>query len=149
MLLPVMARISPEQVRSEVHRFWQVLTCKSKDPFEEFYSPDATVITGKAKRAERAQLAVARRKREIAQTSDASVELGAIDVEIVGDQVAIASYTYNFRRIRKRGDGDVRRDTPHGRATHVFQRDAAGSLRIAHEHLSSAAPTGVQPVPRE
>ena len=143
-----MERISPEQVRSQVQKFWQSLSGRSNEPFDEMYSADATVITGKARRAERAQLAVARRKREIAQTSEASVELGLIDVEVVGD-VAIACYTYNFMRVRRRADGMVRRHTPQGRATHVFQRDAEGRLRIAHEHLSSAAPTGVQPMEKD
>jgi len=142
-----MERISADQVRAQVHKFWHVLSGQSKDSLEELYSPEATVITGKAKRSERVHLAVARRKREIAQqVREASVELGAIDVEVVGDDVAVASYTYKFLRVRRGADAsEVKRHTPYGRATHVLQRDTRGALRIVHEHLSSAAPAGIEP----
>ena len=143
-----MERVSPDQVRAHVQKFWQVLSGQSKDALlEDLYSLEATVITGKAKKSEHVQLAVARRKRAIAQQPrEASTELGPIDVEVVGNDVAIASYTYKFLRVRKDGTGgEVQRHTQHGRATDVFQRDPGGSLRIVHEHLSSAVPVGVEP----
>lgn len=141
-----MERISPDQVRAHVEKFWHILSGRSREPFEEMYAPEATVISGKAKKSERPQLSITRRKREIAeQPREASVELGPIDVEVLGDDVAIASYTYTFLRIRKRDGGEVRRHTRYGRATHVFQRSARGTLLIVHEHLSAAAPASVGP----
>jgi len=144
-----MEAISPNEVRVQVRRFWQILSGGSKDSFDELYSPEATVITGSAKRGERAQLAVARRKRAIAnQPREASGELGPIDVEILDNDVAVASYTYDRRSVRKSGDAsEVQHRTSYGRATHVFQRDARGDLRIVHEHLSAAVPPSVEPVP--
>ena len=149
--LAAMGRIAQEEVRVCVQRFWSILAGQSKDPFEELYSPEATVITGKAKSSERAPLAIARRKREIARhMRDASFELGPIDVEIADDNVAIASYTYKFLRVLKQDnrEGQIQRHTPYGRATHVFQRDFQGAFRIVHEHLSSAVAGSSEPPSR-
>jgi ketosteroid isomerase-like protein len=143
-----MERISPEQVRAHVEEFWNALCGRSPGSFERLYAPDATVISGRAKRSTSARLIGTRREREIAeQLREGKVELGPINVEVVQGDVAIASYTYKFTRVRKRGGaGDVQRHTPFGRATHVIQRDASGVLRIVHEHLSSAVPAAVEAV---
>jgi hypothetical protein len=51
-----MTKISSEDIRKEVHRFWAILSGNLADKLEEMYSPTAIVFTGKAKRSESAKL---------------------------------------------------------------------------------------------
>ncbi len=134
-----MENISPEEVRAEVRRFWAIMSRKVKDKLDEMYSPTAIVFTGKAKRSESAKLIAVRRSRQRSGTAPtSSVELDSIDVQIVGPDAAIAAYTYSYRTDKTGADGArVQLDTLLGRATHIFQRDEAGVLRIVHEHLSA------------
>lgn len=137
-----MDKISPEDVRKEVHRFWAILSGKLPDKLEGFYSPAAIVFTGRAKRSESARLVAVRRSRQPPATESSSkAEVGSIDIQIVGPDVAIAAYTYSFSVQRIQADGaKVQLNTPFGRATQIFQRAEGGALRIVHEHLSAAAP---------
>src|SRR5271167_615692 len=136
-----MENLSPEDVRREVRRFWGIFSGKLKDKIEDMYSPTAIAFSGRAKRSESAKLiAVRRSRRSQAGASSSSLDEGSIDVQIVGPDVAIAAYTYTYRTDKIRADGTkVQLDTLFGRATHVFQRDEAGALRIVHEHLSATA----------
>lgn len=134
---PNMERISSEKVRAEINRFWLILSGKSKDPLEDLYSPDAIVLTGKARRPEPAMLAIARRSRR--PGSNTSAEIGSVELQIAGD-VAITSYTYHFQEERAAADGSrSQRTTLYGRATQIFQTDSKGAVKIVHEHLSAAA----------
>ena len=141
-----MDEISPEDVRQEVHRFWAILSGKSTDKLEEMYSASAIVFTGKAKRSESAKLMAVRRTRQLpGPGSTSKVEVGSIDIQLVGADAAIAAYTYSFNTHRIQPDGTkVQLNTPFGRATQIFQRDAGGALRIVHEHLSVAAPPAME-----
>jgi len=134
-----MQDISPEDVRAEVRRFWAIMSRKLKDKLEEMYSPSAIVFTGKAKRSESAKLIAMRRSRQRSETATTSnVELDSIEVQIVGPDAAIAAYTYSYHTDKIGADGaKVQLDILLGRATHIFQRDEAGVLRIVHEHLSA------------
>jgi ketosteroid isomerase-like protein len=118
------------------------LSGKSPDKLEEMYSPSAIVFTGKAKRSESARLTAVRRSRQLpGLASTSKAEIGSIEVQIAGPDVAIAAYTYSFNTHKIQPDGTkVQLNTPFGRATQIFQRDEAGGLRIVHEHLSAAAP---------
>ncbi|HKV05551.1 MAG TPA: hypothetical protein VJO53_10645 [Candidatus Acidoferrales bacterium] len=140
-----MAKVSQEDVRKEVERFWGILSGKISDKLEEMYSPTAIVFTGKAKRSESAKLVSVRRSRQLpALASSSKAEVGPMDIQIAGPDVAIASYTYTFNTHRILADGTkVQLNTPFGRATQVFQCGDDGKLRIVHEHLSAAAPPGV------
>jgi hypothetical protein len=134
-----MSSISPDQVRAVVDRFWQIMCGKSgaNDKLENLYSPDALVLTGKARKPEAANLALARRARRIG--TDSFVELGTMEVQIEDPGVAIASYTYKFHENRSSTTGGVqKRHLLFGRATQILQLDRGGVLRIVHEHLSSA-----------
>lgn len=140
-----MANLSIEQIRAEVARFWGAFTSKSVELVEEFYSPEATVFSSSATRAEPGRLAATRRKREYfhAQTK-VRVQLGPIEVQFIGDDAAIASYTFEFHASRVSGalGRTVEEDIEHGRATQVFVREPDGRLRILHEHLSSIPRAG-------
>jgi len=137
-----MKKISSEDVRKDVHRFWAILSGNLADKLEEMYSPTAIVFTGKAKRSESAKLIAVRRSRQLPGPALSSrAEVGSIDVQIVGPDVAIASYTYSFNTQKILADGSkVQINTLLGRATQIFQRCEDGTLRIVHEHLSAAAP---------
>jgi len=135
-----MTSISPDQVRAEIRKFWQIMCGKAPDRLEDLYSPSALVLTGKAKKPEEASEVLARRARQIsAPGSDSSADLGAVEVQIPEPGVAIASYTYKFHQTRPSERGGVeKRHTMYGRATQIFQLDSRGSMRIVHEHLSAA-----------
>lgn len=134
-----MSSISPDQVRAEIQRFWQIMCGKSasSEKLTELYSPFALIVTGKARKPEAANLALARRVRQI--NNDSVAELGSVEVQIAEPGVAIASYTYKFRQNRSDENGGMqKRRTLFGRATQIFQLDPSGALRIVHEHLSAA-----------
>lgn len=137
-----MDKISPEEVRKEVHRFWAILSGKTPDKLEEMYSPGGIVFSGKAKRSEAARLTAVRRSRQIPGTAaNSKAEVASIEVQIVGPDIAIAAYTYSFSTQKIQPDGTkIQLNTPFGRATQVFRRTEKGALQIVHEHLSAAAP---------
>lgn len=132
---------SPDEIRSEVTRFWNVFTAKSPELLEEFYAPDATVFASFGNRAEPGRLTVARRKREYfnKQTS-VRIQLGPIEIQMIGEHAAVATYTFKFHAmgIVIGGKKDAEEAIESGRATQVFILDSDGRLRILHEHLSSA-----------
>jgi len=136
-----MGDISPEDVRVEVRRFWAILLRNVNDKLEDMYSPTALVFTGKNKRSESAKVMAVRRSRQMSEAgSTLRAELDSIGVDIVGPDVAIATYTYRYHREKIQADGTtVGVDALFGRATQIFQRDEAGVLRIVHEHLSAGA----------
>jgi hypothetical protein len=136
----MMGSISPDQVRAEIQNFWQIMCGKSPAKLEELYFPAALLLTGKARKPEAANLALARRVRQITEAgADSTVELGPVEVQTPQAGVAIATYTYKFNHQRPNEQGGLEtRRTLFGRATQIFQRDERGTLRIIHEHLSAA-----------
>jgi ketosteroid isomerase-like protein len=137
----MVSTITPEEVRQEVSRFWNVFSSKAPELLEEFYAPEATVFGSSALRAEPGRLAVARRKREYFQKqTSVRVTTGFVDVQVVNDLCAVASYTFRFDAISVSGGLGKSSDEhlEHGRATQVFVRDAEDKLRILHEHLSAS-----------
>jgi ketosteroid isomerase-like protein len=135
-----MGRPSRDEVGSLVQNFWSFFIRKSKAQFDEMYSPTAIVFAADARRSEPARLMLVRRARELfGPASAVGAKLGSIDVQILRDDLAVASYAFHFTVTRSLPNGKrVKVDVPFGRATQVFQRDADGTLRIIHEHMSSA-----------
>ena len=131
---------STEEVQAAVRNFWHVFSTKAKVEFEKCYLPDATVFAANAPRIEQARSMVVRRARELfAPTSSVGAKLGSVDVQILGPDVAIASYALHYFVTRTLPNGRrYELDVPFGRTTQVFQRDQTGALRIVHEHMSSA-----------
>jgi ketosteroid isomerase-like protein len=65
------------------------------------------------------------------------VKVSDIDVVLCGPEAGIACYTFQFQATaREVGGKRAEEKLEVVRATHVFHRDAAGKLRIAHEHFS-------------
>jgi ketosteroid isomerase-like protein len=141
-----MKKISSEDVRKEVQRFWAILSGNLADKLEKMHSPTAIVFTGKAKRSESAKLMAVRKSRQLPGPAHSSrAEVGSMDVQIVGPDVAIAAYTYSFNTQKVLAKGSkVQINTLFGRATQIFQCGEDGVLRIVHEHLSAAAPPAVE-----
>ena len=135
-----MPSLSPDQVRAQIDKFWQIMCGKSAGRLEDLYSPAALLLTGKARRPEAATVALARRARQIAAPgTHAEAELGLVEIDLPEPSLAIASYTYKFHHTRPSEDGSLReRHTLFGRATQIFHLEESGSLRIVHEHLSAA-----------
>jgi ketosteroid isomerase-like protein len=144
-----MRTTSADEVRAVVQKFWEFFIRKSKSQFDEQYSPSATVFAADARRGESARLMLVRRARELFGAGSAvGAKLDAIDVQILRDDLAVASYSFHFNVTRSLPNGKrVSVDVPFGRATQVFQRDASGNLRIIHEHMSSAAPVSPKELP--
>ncbi|HWR37273.1 MAG TPA: nuclear transport factor 2 family protein [Clostridia bacterium] len=134
-----MTTLTPETVRAEIEKFWNAFTSKSAEALEEFYAHESSVFGSTATRPEPGRLAATRRKREyFTANSQLRSQVGLIDIVMLGDTAAVASYTFQFHASRiatataKSSDEHIL----HGRATQVFAVDHDGSIRIFHEHFS-------------
>jgi len=144
-----MATISDDEIRGLVQTFWGVFTRKSKSQFDDLYSTSATVFAADARRGEPARLMLVRRARELfGPASAVGAKLDKIDVQLLREDLAVASYAFQFSVTRSLPNGKrVSVDVPFMRATQVFQRDANGNLKIIHEHMSSAEPVSPKELP--
>ena len=144
-----MEAITAEQTRREVQEFWEAFTHQLKDRFQELYSPTASCFAADGRRSEPARLMWVRREREFfGPKSSVGAKLSVVTVQLLGPTLAVASYAFHFSIIRTLPNGSrVEVDVPFCRATQVFQQEAGGTLRIIHEHLSSAEPVSPKPLP--
>jgi len=144
-----MGTTSADEIRALVQKFWSCFIRKSKTEFDELYSPLATVFAADARRGEPARLMLVRRARELlGPGSSVGAKLDSIDVQLLRDDLAVASYAFHFNVTRSLPSGKrVSVDVPFGRATQVFQRDPTGTLKIIHEHMSSAEPVSPKELP--
>ncbi|HWZ43372.1 MAG TPA: hypothetical protein VNW97_07830 [Candidatus Saccharimonadales bacterium] len=146
-----MEAITPEDVRAEVQRFWTQFTGKYKSKFQEFYKPTAAVFSIDGRRSEPARLMWVRREREFFDPrAVAAAKLGAIKVQVLRPNLAVATYAFHFSVVRILPNGNrVQSEIPFSRATQVFQRDDNGTLQIIHEHLSSGEPVVSKELPEQ
>lgn len=137
-----MEPITSERVRRAVQDFWDAFTHQAKNRFQELYSPTAVCFAADGRRSEAARLMWVRREREFfGPKSSVGAKLGAVSVQILGPNLASASYGFHFSIIRILPNGSrVEVEVPFGRATQVFEREPDGRMLIIHEHLSSAEP---------
>src|SRR5207245_6347105 len=78
-------------------RFWNAFSDKSATQLMEFYAPESTVFSSVANRSEPGRLAAARRQREYFHAkSTIRATIGSVDVILMGDNSAVASYTFQF-----------------------------------------------------
>ena len=132
-------KLTVDQVKGAVRRFWDVFTTKSAEGLAEFYAHESSVFGSQSTRSEPGRLAAARRNREYFHShSVLKASTGDIEVVLLGESAAVASYTFKFHAtkvasiLEKAGEENIQ----HGRATQVFALDPGGVLRIVHEHLS-------------
>lgn len=134
------AKLTPDQVKVEVQRYWTAFMDKNADLLMEIYSAESTVFSSVSPRPEPGRLAAARRQREyFHKSSDVRVSTGPVDVVMLGERAAVAGYTFQFHATRAGTTfgQTVEEDIKNGRATQVFILDLDGKVRIVHEHLSS------------
>lgn len=138
----MLPRLTSDVVRGEVARYWNLFAAKSGSMQEEFYAHECSIFPFRSLRSEPARLAAKRREREYyTSTSALKVQVGSIDVVMVNEAVAIATYTFEFHadKVANSGKAPAEYHYRHGRATQVFAYDQEGRLRIFHEHLSAPA----------
>ena len=134
-------KISPHQVSQAVRDFWKAFANSAGTELSAFYAPDASVFGVEGPRSELVRLALARRQREyFDRHARLNVELGMIDVRLLNEYTAVATYTFTFRASNVSGASGKTQDRhiEHGRATQLFQMESGGKPVIVHEHLSSA-----------
>ena len=136
----MLVRLTVDEVQAEVRRFWSIFSSKSAEGLKGFYAGESSVFGSSSTRSEPGSLAAARRQREyFTPQTTIKVQLGMIEVVMLGESAAVASYTFQFHATKvatllgKAAEEDIQQ----GRATQVFARDAEGKLRIVHEHLST------------
>ena len=129
--------LTPDLIQAEVRRFWAAFLDKRINEITEFYTPDSTVFTTSSRRAEPGRLAAARRVREyFAPHILLRHSMGMIDVQMLADSVAVASYNFDFHAERRVQSGMPDEHLLGARCTQVFGIDAEGEVKIFHEHLS-------------
>ncbi len=134
-----MEKITAEEARKTIERFWSTFLAKSEDALNAFYAPGSTVFQIAMGRSEPGRLGAMRRAREYFNSDTRmDVKLGPIDVVLCGPDAAVASYTFQFQATgRDLGGGKrVEEKLEIVRATHVLHRDGKGVLQIVHEHFS-------------
>ena len=133
------SKVTVEHVKAAVRRFWDVFTSKSAEGLADFYAHESSVFGSKGTRSEPGRLAAARRNREYFHShSVLKAAPGEVEIVLLGESAAVASYTFKFHATKVAGmlDKGSEEDILHGRATQVFALDPSGVLRIVHEHLS-------------
>lgn len=132
-------KLTNEDVQQAVKRFWTSFQTKSEAALNSFYAPGSTVFQVGMGRSEPGRLGAMRRAREYFHADTRlAIKLGAIDVNLLGNEAAVASYTFQFQANgRDIGAGKhIDEKFEIVRATHVFARDDRRELRIVHEHFS-------------
>jgi len=137
----VETKISASQVEAAVYRYWRVLMEKSAGEMEKFYSYDSVVFNPFSPRMEPGRVSAARKEREYftPETTFRAEIVDRINVQILSDSMAVASYTFRWsarnmeqKLLDRKFDKAVR----DGRATQLFALNPEGGLQIINEHLS-------------
>lgn len=131
--------LTPETIRAEVARFWNAFTSKSADVLEELYAHESSCFGSASQRSEPGRLAATRRQREyFAPAASLRSQVGHVEVVMLGDTAAVASYTFQFHatKVSTAGSKATEEHIANGRATQVFSLDQDGVLQIIHEHFS-------------
>jgi ketosteroid isomerase-like protein len=145
-----MCAITAAQIESWIHKAWKAYSDRSARLTEELYFSNATIFSANSRQTEQAPAVLARRLHEFRENrSGMKVELGRINVHIVGD-AAVAAYPYHFSGYKINRDGSAYAlDVPFCLGTAVFQLDKSGCLRVLHEHLSAAEAAKRSPLSRD
>lgn len=134
-------KLTADEVREAVERFWAAFLAKSEDELNDFYASGSTVFQIAMGRSEPGRLGAMRRSREyFSADTRMELKLSPFDIVLCGNDTGVASYTFQFQATgRDVGGKRLAEKLETVRATHVMHRDASGKLRIAHEHFSVPA----------
>ena len=137
------APLTKAEIESAVHAYWRASTGKKAEEQAAFYAEDANIFATSSKRLEPVRLVLLRRQREyLAGATEMKVQLGTVDVEMLGSGHAVAVYTIQLdaQQVSKpsaSGQKEKEEHLQHARVTHVFCRDSDGKVKIVHEHISA------------
>jgi len=137
----VLGRITEEDVRKQVRRFWETFCNKQAAELGKYYGDGSVAFSVASLKPEPGRLSVARRAREYFQgESTLTVSTGPIDVVLLGNTAASATYTFRFYASQRAvgAEKKVEREIPSVRATQVFRVNPDGDLQILQEHFSVA-----------
>jgi ketosteroid isomerase-like protein len=135
----LLEKVTNEDIRKAVELFWSTFLTKSEDQLNSFYAQGSMVFQIGMGRPEPGRLGAMRRAREyFSPDTRMELKLGPIDVVLIGGDAGVACYTLSFQTTGRDLGGGKRAEEKLDliRATHVFQRDGQGKLRIVHEHFS-------------
>src|SRR5215467_14974738 len=109
-----MEAVTPDQIRGRVQEFWEAFTGQARDSFQESYSPTASCFAADGRRSEPARLMWVRREREFfGPRSSVAARLGDVRVQVLGPNLAVASYAFHFSIVRIMANGSrVEVDVP-------------------------------------
>src|SRR5260370_17006101 len=132
-------KISTDQVKAEVKRFWETFASKSAEQLSDFYAPHASVFGSSSPRSEPGRLAATRRQREyFHDRASARANTSMLDLVLLDDHIAIATYNFEFHATQvaaaHTNTNSVKEDITNGRATQDFALEPDGRLRIVHAH---------------
>ncbi len=131
-------RLSIEQVKAEIGRYWKAFMDKDAATLSDFYAHESVGFGSASRRSEPGRMAAIRREREYFQnTGKIHATIDGVEVVLLGDSAAVAAYTFRFHASRSDALGKTSEEhIEDGRATQVFALDADGRLRVFHEHFS-------------
>lgn len=134
--------ISKMDVEIAIRNYWIVFMSKQAEQQRDCFAEAAFIFASNSRRLEPGQLVLLRREREyMAEATTINVSVGRVEVELLGEEAAVAAYTMRFDAVQKEtmGAGAARLSEehhPYARVTQVFSRLPDGSLKIVHEHIS-------------
>jgi ketosteroid isomerase-like protein len=136
-----MAPVTQQEVEAAVRQYWNVSAAKDTERQRNSYCDDAFIFTSSSKRLEVARLVSMRRGREyLASSTKLRVEVGSMEVALLGPDAALSAYTLQFHAEQLPTQGTVAKSPEehlqNARVTQVFLRSPEGALRIVHEHIS-------------
>jgi hypothetical protein len=114
---------------------------KTPGEMEKLYTYDSTIFNPFAQRTESGRVSAARKEREYFE-NEASFRAevtSSIEVMLLSDNVAVATYTFRWQATGVMGGlagKRVNKTVRNGRATEVMTLDREGGLRIVHQHHS-------------
>lgn len=142
LLQPAVLPLTKTEVESAVRSYWTISSSKQADRQQDCYAESAIIFTSSSRRAEPGRLVLVRRRREYMMGSGKMrVDVGHIDVEVIGTNAAVAVYTMQFEAQKTLAPGVAHMNASEehlkdARVTHVFVRQSDGHLKIVHEHIS-------------
>src|SRR5947209_3978908 len=87
-------KVTVEEIQMAVKQFWDVFRAKSEERLRELYSHNSTSFEVAGVRNEPGKLGAARRAREYFHPEALfDVQIGPVDVVLLGDEAAVSSYT--------------------------------------------------------
>jgi ketosteroid isomerase-like protein len=133
--------LTQADVESAVHAYWRALSAKDVVQQQNFYDDQAGIFGTDSNKLERARLVLLRRQREyLSAATKTTVQVGEIEVEVIGSSHAVAAYTIRLDAkhvTRPSSSGSSTEEhLNNARVTHIFHRHSDGALRIVHEHIS-------------